>query len=87
MTRQALITGATGLVGSHLTEQLATDGWTVRALVRDPRSAAWIRALGASDLARGDVLDPARRLLLCARTLLVLETGLNLLGLRTLERM
>jgi arginyl-tRNA synthetase len=29
----------------------------------------------------------ARRLLLCARTLLVLETGLHLLGLRTLERM
>ena len=34
--------------------------------------------------------DPAvraRRLLLCARTLLTLETGLNLLGLRTLTRM
>ncbi len=34
--------------------------------------------------------DPAiraRRLLLCARTLLVLETGLTLLGLRTLTRM
>ncbi len=34
--------------------------------------------------------DPAvraRRLLLCARTLLVLETGLHLLGLRTLRRM
>jgi arginyl-tRNA synthetase len=34
--------------------------------------------------------DPAvraRRLLLCARTLLVLETGLKLLGLRTLARM
>ena len=29
----------------------------------------------------------ARRLLLCARTLLVLETGLHLLGLRTLMRM
>jgi arginyl-tRNA synthetase len=29
----------------------------------------------------------ARRLLLCARTLLTLETGLSLLGLRTLERM
>jgi arginyl-tRNA synthetase len=28
-----------------------------------------------------------RRILLCARTLLTLETGLNLLGLRTLERM
>ncbi len=34
--------------------------------------------------------DPAvraRRLLLCARTLLILETGLNLLGLRVLARM
>lgn len=34
--------------------------------------------------------DPAvraRRLLLCARTLLILETGLELLGLRTLKRM
>jgi arginyl-tRNA synthetase len=29
----------------------------------------------------------ARRLLLCARTLLTLETGLHLLGLRTLQRM
>ncbi len=29
----------------------------------------------------------ARRLLLCARTLLVLETGLGLLGLRTLQKM
>jgi arginyl-tRNA synthetase len=34
--------------------------------------------------------DPAiraRRLLLCARTLLVLESGLRLLGLRSLSRM
>lgn len=36
------------------------------------------------------VEDPAiraRRVLLCARTLLILETGLHLLGLRTLQRM
>ena len=36
------------------------------------------------------VEDPAiraRRLLLCARTLLILETGLQLLSLRTLKRM
>jgi arginyl-tRNA synthetase len=36
------------------------------------------------------VADPvarARRLLLCSRTLLVLETGISLLGIRTLERM
>ena len=34
--------------------------------------------------------DPAiraRRILLCSRTLLILETGLHLLGLRTLQRM
>lgn len=34
-----------------------------------------------------DPVVRARRLLLCARTLLILETGLRLLGLRTLERM
>ena len=34
-----------------------------------------------------DPAPRARRLLLCARTLLVLETGLGLLGLRTLTRM
>ena len=59
MNRHALVTGATGLVGSHLTEQLADAGWTVRALVREPRHAAWLRELGASDLVRGDVLDAA----------------------------
>jgi nucleoside-diphosphate-sugar epimerase len=59
VNRHALVTGATGLVGSHLTEQLADAGWTVRALVREPRHAAWLRELGASDLVRGDVLDPA----------------------------
>jgi nucleoside-diphosphate-sugar epimerase len=57
VSRHALVTGATGLVGSHLTEQLADAGWTVRALVRDLRHAAWLRELGASDLVRGDVLD------------------------------
>jgi len=34
-----------------------------------------------------DLAVRSRRLLLCARTLLVLETGLDLLGLRTLQRM
>ena len=34
-----------------------------------------------------DPVIRARRLLLCARTLLILETGLDLLGLRTLTRM
>ena len=41
----------------------------------------------ADKVAVDDPTVRARRLLLCARTLLVLETGLNLLGLRTLTRM
>jgi arginyl-tRNA synthetase len=41
----------------------------------------------ADKVAVDDAAIRARRLLLCARTLLTLETGLNLLGLRTLTRM
>ncbi len=41
----------------------------------------------AEKVAVDDPAIRARRLLLCARTLLVLENGLHLLGLRTLERM
>lgn len=54
MTR-ALITGATGLVGSHIAERLIADGWSVRALMRDAASA-WLSELGV-ELARGDLLD------------------------------
>ena len=31
---RALVTGGTGLVGSHVIERLVRDGWSVRALVR-----------------------------------------------------
>jgi arginyl-tRNA synthetase len=41
----------------------------------------------ADKVAVDDPAVRARRLMLCARMLLVLETGLNLLGLRTLTRM
>ena len=41
----------------------------------------------ADKVAVDDPAVRARRLLLCARTLLVLETGLHLLGLRTLTKM
>ncbi|MEP7064432.1 MAG: NAD-dependent epimerase/dehydratase family protein [Gemmatimonadota bacterium] len=53
---RALVTGATGLLGSHIVERLIADGWRVRALVRDPSAAAWIRDAGA-ELAHGDILD------------------------------
>lgn len=53
---RALVTGATGLVGSHLVEQLQERGWSVRALVRHPLRADWLRARGV-ELAHGDVLS------------------------------
>lgn len=52
---RALITGATGLVGSHIVERLLADGWTVRALVRRPESASWLRERNV-ELIPGDVL-------------------------------
>ena len=33
--KTTLVTGATGFVGSHLTQRLVRDGWTVHALVRE----------------------------------------------------
>ncbi len=63
----ALVTGATGLVGSHVVERLAADGWRIRALVREPQvvrhgarsgwnGVDWLRRQGV-ELAAGDILD------------------------------
>ena len=53
---RALVTGATGLVGSHIAERLTASGWTVRALVR--RESHWLNSIGVEQ-AVGDVLDPS----------------------------
>ncbi len=50
----ALVTGATGLVGSHIVERLLSDGWSVRALARRPSSEL---ASNDVDVVLGDVLD------------------------------
>ena len=55
----ALVTGATGQVGSYIVERLRADGWRSRALVREPAGAGWLAAQGV-ELAQGDVLDASR---------------------------
>jgi nucleoside-diphosphate-sugar epimerase len=54
----SLITGATGLVGSHIAEQLVERGEGVRALVRATSDTTFLRKLGA-ELATGDLSEPA----------------------------
>lgn len=51
---RALVTGGTGLVGSHVIQRLVRDGWSVRALVRAPSRT--VELLGA-ECVTGDVLD------------------------------
>jgi dihydroflavonol-4-reductase len=46
MMRSALITGATGFVGSHLAEHLTDEGWRLRALVRPTSARDLIDRLG-----------------------------------------
>jgi nucleoside-diphosphate-sugar epimerase len=51
---RALVTGGTGLVGSHVIERLVRDGWSVRALVRS--HSRLVETLGG-ECVTGDVLD------------------------------
>ncbi|MBZ4412614.1 NAD(P)-dependent oxidoreductase [Myxococcus sp. XM-1-1-1] len=51
-----LVTGATGKVGSRLTQRLAERGHDVRALVREPTRAVFPKEAGV-ELAQGDLLD------------------------------
>lgn len=51
-----LITGATGTVGSELTQQLIDAGQPVRVLARDPRKVAALR--DRAEIAAGDLDQP-----------------------------
>ena len=58
--RTILVTGATGKQGGAVARNLLKDGWTVRALVRDPeKDAARVLADKGVDLAKGDLFDAA----------------------------
>jgi 2-alkyl-3-oxoalkanoate reductase len=55
--RRNLVTGATGLLGSHIAEQLLARGERVRALVRATSDTGFLEGLGV-ELVRGDLLEP-----------------------------
>ncbi len=53
----ALVTGASGFVGSHVVDALRSQGMPVRALVRTPAAAQELRDAGI-EVQAGDVCDP-----------------------------
>jgi nucleoside-diphosphate-sugar epimerase len=53
---KALITGATGFIGSHLAERLAASGYDVSCLVRDTSSLKWLDSVNVK-LVQGDCCD------------------------------
>ncbi|HVS37781.1 MAG TPA: NAD-dependent epimerase/dehydratase family protein [Gemmataceae bacterium] len=55
--KRNVITGATGLLGSHIAERLIQQGEQVRALVRPSSDTAFLKSLGV-ELAVGDLDDP-----------------------------
>jgi nucleoside-diphosphate-sugar epimerase len=55
------VTGASGLVGSHLVEQLAAAGRRIRCLVRASSDTSLLAPLGV-ELVAGDVTDPPETL-------------------------
>jgi 2-alkyl-3-oxoalkanoate reductase len=57
----AFVTGATGMIGSHLARRLLDEGWRVRALVRPTSDTALLASWGV-ELVPGDIGDPPDRL-------------------------
>jgi nucleoside-diphosphate-sugar epimerase len=54
---KVLVTGATGLLGSHLAERLVVEGDRVRALVRAGSRTDFLDTLGV-EVVRGDLTEP-----------------------------
>ena len=62
---RVLVTGATGFTGGHVARTLASRGFQVRALVRDPARAESLRPMGV-ELVTGDLTDAASLERACA---------------------
>lgn len=58
----ALVTGATGFLGSYIADSYVRRGWQVRALARPTSNLAWLQPhleAGRVAIAPGDMTDPA----------------------------
>lgn len=58
VNERVLVTGATGFTGGHMCDKLVAEGYSVRALVRNPDACERLRGLGV-ELAVGDLSDTA----------------------------
>lgn len=54
---KALVTGASGFIGSHLAERLVRDGWEVRCLLRATSSPVWLHGLPV-EVVTDDLVKP-----------------------------
>jgi len=58
MAMKVLVTGASGFLGSHVAQQFAADGHSVRLLLRRTSSRRFLSGF-VYEIALGDVSDPA----------------------------
>jgi nucleoside-diphosphate-sugar epimerase len=56
---KALVTGATGFLGSHIAERLIQRGDAVRALVRPASQRTFLESLGGVEFVEGDITQAA----------------------------
>ena len=82
------VTGATGYVGRYVVEQLLRREHEVRALVRDPAQAGWLKDRGGVTLVEGNLENPAslQQLVAGAQAVVHLVGIIVEVGRQTFER-